>query len=168
MIGRTSIYLAIASVLALAAPAYAKTVAVGDSVTISSISDQFDQRCSIDQQTRVLIFSSEKSVNVWISAFLSQKTSQNGTAFMRQNGWVYVADISSMPAMITRTFAMPKMRKLTFPICLGLDVSTLADLPRREGFATVFKMQQGVVQSIDFAENAVQLNNLLTASAQDQ
>ena len=70
---------------------------------------------------------------------------------------VYFADISGMPALVTRMFALPALREMPFAVGLGRDATQLADLPRQKGAATIVRVADGKVATIEYARNAGQL-----------
>ncbi len=136
-----------------AASVHAETLNLGARLPSIVLNDQFDQSVLIDSNTQWIVFSQEKSVNAFVSDYMNEQGAQQ----IRQRGIVYVADISGMPSLVTRMFALPKMRKLSFPIGLARDSKTLANIPRRNGAATVLRLRSGVVQNIIFANNPAQL-----------
>ena len=136
-----------------AASAHAETLNLGARLPSIVLNDQFDQSVLIDSNTQWIVFSQEKSVNAFVSDYMNEQGAQQ----IRQRGIVYVADISGMPSLVTRMFALPKMRKLSVPIGLARDSKTLANIPRRNGAATVLRLRSGVVQNIIFANNPAQL-----------
>lgn len=136
-----------------AASVHAETLNLGARLPSIVLNDQFDQPVLIDSSTQWIVFSQEKAVNAFVSDYMSEQGAQQ----IRQRGIVYVADISGMPSLVTRMFALPKMRKLSFPIGLARDSKTLANIPRRNGAATVLRLRSGVVQNIIFANNPAQL-----------
>ena len=132
---------------------HAKTLGLGAHLPKFTLNDQFDRPVLIDSNTQWIVFSQEKAVNAFVSDYMNEQGAQQ----IRQRGIVYVADISGMPTLVTRMFALPKMRKLSFPIGLARDSKILADIPRRAGAATVLRLRSGVVQNIIFANNPAQL-----------
>ena len=50
---------------------------------------------------------------------------------------MYVADISGMPGLVARMFAVPSMRKRPYPMLLDRDGEITARLPDVEGSATL-------------------------------
>ncbi len=56
-------------------------------------------------------------VPLWIGAALVESGAQRSGARERA-GLVYGADISAMPAVIARMFALPKLRERLFPVAL--------------------------------------------------
>ena len=123
-----------------------------------SLKDQNDQPVVIDSTTRHVIFAAEKSVSDMVSRTLGP----HGKASLLQAKAVYVADISGMPAVISRMFAIPKLRELSFSVGLVRDAALTNDVARRKGAATVITLDGGQIKQIQFAENEGQLRQVLT------
>lgn len=137
----------------LSLSAQAGAVQVGSTLTARTMPDQFGQAVALNTATRIVVLSAEREVNAFVSDYFSSK----GRGFMQHNAVVYLADISAMPAWVTRTFAVPKMRQLNFSVGLANTAALLADLPRKAGHATVIRLNRGVVLSVDYAANGAQL-----------
>ena len=78
---------------------------------------------------------------------------------------VYVADISGMPSLVTKMFALPAMRALPFPIGLARESAVLADLPRQKAAVTVIRLADGKVQGIDYSAVSVEKARKVNARA---
>lgn len=121
------------------------------------LSDQHDQAVTINTTTRRVIFTAEKKV----SDLLSQVLGAEGKSILSQSNTVVVADISAMPAMISRLFAIPALRALPFSMALAREASTVADLPRRQGAATVLTLDQGQVIQVQFLQTELELRKAI-------
>ena len=74
---------------------------------------------------------------------------------------VYIADISSMPGLISTMMAVPKMQKAPYRIALIRFEKEGERLPRKPGAVTVLKVDAGKVSAIDFARDAQQIGGHL-------
>ncbi|MYM64403.1 hypothetical protein [Pseudomaricurvus sp. HS19] len=72
---------------------------------------------------------------------------------------VYVADISGMPGLIARAIALPRMRKLDYPIWLDRNGDATAMLPRQEEGVILQNTGGGDVER--FSDGALLLARLL-------
>ena len=120
------------------------------------LKDQHDRPVAVTASTRRLVFSAERAVGDMVSKLLS---AQPAGVLDRQHA-VYVADISAMPSLVTRMFALPKMRELPFAMGLvreAAEQAQVADLPRQPGAATVLHLADGRVRQIDLVRNEAQL-----------
>jgi hypothetical protein len=132
----------------------------GSPMPLITLEDQHGKPVRVDAGTRRLLFSAERAVNDMVSKVL---LAQPAGVLERQET-VYLADISGMPAVITRLFALPKMRDLPFSIGLAREpaqVALVADLPRQPGAATVLRFADGKLVDIHLARNESQLRAAL-------
>lgn len=140
--------------------ASAQPASVGDSLTPVTWQDQFEHPVPLTDATHVVIFVSEKPVSEWVTTCLSALP----TDTLDRMKAVYVSDISAMPALITKAFALPKLRKLPFPIALARDTSEVSFLPHRPGTATWIRIQGRQVQSIQYLRDAAELDKAIAAA----
>lgn len=122
-----------------------------------TLSDQHGQPVAIGPNTRKVVFAAEKLV----SDLVVNALGAHGKETLARTGAVYVADISAMPSMVSRLFAIPKLRELSFQIALARDVSAVADLPRRPGSATVLTIVNGQVTQVQYLQTEAQLRQAL-------
>jgi hypothetical protein len=61
-------------------------------------------------------------------------------AFLDAHGAVYIADVSGMPSLITKTFALPGMRRRAYRVLLDRDGSSTRDIPYVKGKVTVVRL----------------------------
>jgi hypothetical protein len=146
--------------LALPMTADAGPLAAGSAMPALSLSDQHDKPAPVGPATRWVVFTAEKPVSDMVSAVLAAEPA--GTVDRLR--LVYVADISGMPAMVTRMFALPKLRELPFPIALVREpgqVAQVSDIPRTAGSATVLHLEDGRVAQVATVREAPELRALL-------
>ncbi|MBA3056665.1 MAG: hypothetical protein KJ614_18055 [Gammaproteobacteria bacterium] len=150
------------SVLLALAPLSVGAVLVepGAELPVFALNDQHDKPVLIGPATRCLVFAAEKSVN----EFVTRLFEENVKSHQKNEGLVYVSDISAMPAMISRMFAIPKLRELPFQVALARQASLVADLPRRAGFATVLTIRSGKVTQVQYAQTEAQLRQAIVAA----
>ncbi len=115
---------------------------------------------SIGQATRWVVFATDKTGSDLVSSVLAAEP----PGLLDRLQLVYVADISAMPAMVTRMFALPKLRELSFPIALVRDAAQVAqvtDVPRQAGSATLLRMEYPRVMQIIMVGSAAELRAAL-------
>ncbi len=143
-----------------AVPVAAAPLVPGMATPTITLADQHGKPVRVDAGTHRLLFSAERPVSDMVSKLLSAQPA----GVLERQQTVYVADISSMPALVTRMFALPKMRELPFSIGLATDAAMaaqLADLPRQPGAATVLRFVDGRLADIHLARNESQLRAAL-------
>jgi hypothetical protein len=158
----TALLCAVAMSVPLAADA--APLAAGSAMPTLSLNDQHDRPAPVDPSTRFVVFTAEKPVSDMVSAVLAAEAA----GVVDRLRLVHVADISGMPALVTRMFALPKLRELPFPIALVRDpaqVAQVADIPRTAGSATVLRLDGGRVAQVAMARQPAELRALLGLTA---
>ena len=79
--------------------------------------------------------------------------------FLTKNQTVYVGDISGMPYLISRFFAIPKMQKYQFSI-LFLDEENQKYFDKKEDMITVYTLENGKILSSSFISKKEELEKL--------
>ncbi|MGD9189429.1 MAG: hypothetical protein PVI89_14500 [Desulfobacteraceae bacterium] len=72
---------------------------------------------------------------------------------MAAKGIVFISDISGMPTLVARMFALPAMRKYPYLVLLGYEKEDTARFPRQEGRVTVLHIQAGKVSRVEYADS---------------
>lgn len=129
----------------------------GSPAPLMALEDQHGKPIAVGAATQIIVFAADKKA----SDFVNQVLAAQNPAVLDRLQAVYVADISAMPGVITRMFALPKLRELPFAIGLVREAVQAADLPRQVGAATVLRLQGGKVNTVEYAKNADQLRSML-------
>jgi len=143
MLCAMSKWLALA-MLVLATPAGAEPLAVGSDVAAFSLEDQFGVVHTVDESVRAIVFAREMEGGEIVKEALVEV----GAVLLAEADAVYVADVSGMPSLIRRMFALPKMRKRDYRVLLDTEGSITADFPGREGEATLIQLDASRVSDI--------------------
>ncbi|RXJ84597.1 hypothetical protein [Arcobacter sp. CECT 8985] len=125
--------------------AYAKQFHVGDKIGMFSLLDQFDVKHTIDKNIKTIIVSFEKQTGKDVNEFLNSKD----PTFLKDHNAVFIANISGMPTIITKLFALPKMRDYKHKILLIYNDSDTR-FKNVEGKSTLYKLENGVIKQIKF------------------
>ena len=153
-----------AATLSLHTPAAAAPLAVGSTLPTLTLNDQHDKPVAIPPDTRWVLFAKEKAVSDMATAVLSSEPA----GVLGRAHLVYVVDISGMPALVTRMFALPKLRDLPFPIALvreAAEVAQVADLPHQTGAATLLRLDGGRIDQVTAVRSADELRTALGLGA---
>ena len=148
---------ALTLILALPLASHAAPYDVGSPMPAFSLEDQHGKPVSVQPDTRLVIFAADKAASDLANEVLGNQ--KEGVLGRLQA--VYLADISGMPTLVTRMFALPAMRALPFPIGLAREAGVLAELPRQKGAVSVIRLGDGKVSRVDHAQDATQLKTLL-------
>jgi len=126
-----------------------------------SLPDQHDKVTSLSSDNlRMVIFATERKPADWAQEIIDKhfKSAALGGKM------ALVFDVSRMPSLVARMFAVPSFRERAFPILVARDPVTVAFLPRKEGSIAVLTIQSGKVVGIDFAGDAATLEQLMRKS----
>jgi len=119
---------------------------VGDRLERIALEDQHGAEHAIDGKTDVVLFTRDMDAGDIVKAALADTTS----AQLDARSVVYVTDISAMPAMVARLFALPKMRKRPYSMLLDRDGDVTARFPARAGHATVLRMDDLEITAVEY------------------
>jgi hypothetical protein len=119
--------------LLLAAPADAEPIAVGDRLEPFALEDQHGTEHRIDASVAVILFSRDMKGGDVLEQALAATTAE----LLSERHALYVADISGMPRLVARLFAIPSMRRRAYPMLLDRDGSMTSRLPSVDGQATL-------------------------------
>jgi len=110
------------------------------------MTDQFDKKHTVNADVKTIIVSFEKDTSANLNEFLANQEA----GFLEANNAVFIADISGMPTIITKIFAMPKMKKYNYNILLITEEDDKRFLHKEEKL-TVYKLENGVITTVEYA-----------------
>lgn len=142
-----------ATVLAIVRLASAGTAQEGDALPSLSLQDQHARSVIVPADTRLVFFAGEMASSKVMSTALEAlppTALEDGKA-------VYIADISGMPGPISALIALPRMRKLPYPVALVTDANETSAVPRKAGTVTVLRTQGGKITAVDYASTPEQV-----------
>ncbi len=125
---------------------FAQTLSVGDNYPSYKLVDQFEKTGKIDSDDEIIIMTFEKGISSDLNELLQDKKSD----YLKTKKTKYVAEISGMPSVITKMFALPKMKKYKYRIYLIKDESQGEVFPRKDDLVSVFKVKDSKIESIEF------------------
>jgi len=144
--------LIISLIFSSAAVADRPAIKVGDTLVPISLLDQFEKPLNVTAETKVLLFSRDMDGGEIIQAAFADTPDDQRPANL-----VYVADISGMPSLIAKYVAVPKMQDYPFTLGLDREGEITAAFPVVKGQATIIKLNDLKIQSIEFAQDAKML-----------
>jgi len=139
--------LAIAFCLLLSLPTFAELKA-GDQFPDIEFTDQFDKKHKINDQDKLLLISFDKKVSEQVHDFLSKQEK----GFLSKHSARYIADISGMPSLITKMFALPKMRDYEYTLLLIKDEALAEKFSQSEDQLLVIHLENNKIQNTEFIE----------------
>jgi hypothetical protein len=117
-------------------PAEAEPYAVGQTLEPIELADQHGQVRKVDAARRALLFTRDMQAG----DVLREALAADGAARLEAGAVAYVADVSAMPALVLRMFALRKMRQRPYPMLLDRDGSETARLPAEAGKITYLRL----------------------------
>jgi hypothetical protein len=120
----------------LARPAAADPYAEGARLPALSLEDQHGKPGRIDETARAILFARD----VDGGGMLKEALAESGPSLLEGAGAVYVADVSRMPSLIRRFFALPRLRRRAYTILIDVDGSATQRLPSAKGRATLMTL----------------------------
>lgn len=129
------------------------TVEVGDVLPALPLRDQHDAEVRINPSTRIVLFTRDMDGGGHVKEALAE----NGDAMLKTAEAVYVSDVSRMPGFVRSAFALPSLRRRTYPVVLDEAGTVTATLPYSEGKATVLKLDAGKIAAVSFASSAAEV-----------
>jgi hypothetical protein len=136
-------------------------LASGVQLPAVTLEDAHGKPVAIGPDVRRVLFAASMAGSDLVTGVLA---TEPAGVLARMQG-VYVADISRMPAMISRLVAVPRMRELPFAVALVRDdaaAAALADVPREAGAVTVIHLEADrLVRDIQIVRDAATLRAAL-------
>ena len=137
--------------------AAAATLQPGEPLPPSRFKDQHEKSVTIAPDTRLIFFAAEMES----SRLMAKALEALPPTALQQKNALYIADISSMPGLISTMAAVPKMQKMPYTVALVRFAKDGEHLPRKPGAVTVLTVDAGRVSAIDFARTAEQISSHL-------
>ncbi len=103
--------------------------------------DQWERPIALDSATQWVVFSKSKDGGNWVRDAFNAHQLTDPSA----KGLVYIADISGMPALISKWFAIPKMQNYAFPMALVKEEALSAHWPFEADSVMVYRMKNGQI-----------------------
>jgi hypothetical protein len=122
-----------------------------------NLKDQHEKPLAIARDTKLVFFAAEMDG----SRLMTKALAVLPPTSLKDKNAVYIADISSMPGLVSIMFALPKMQREAYTVGLIRDAKEGASLPRKPGAVTVLRIDDGKVSAVDFAQDLQQISRHL-------
>ncbi len=134
---------------------FANALSVGDNIPNFKIKDQFEKENVIKADTKIVLFAGDKGMSEVLRDYLKAKPK----GFLESKKAYYMADISGMPSLIAKFFALPKMKKYPFSILL-VDEEQTKSFDKKEENITVYTVKDAKVSNIKYIKTAKELDEV--------
>lgn len=131
---------------------FANALNLGDATPTFKINDQFEKAHTIAADTKTILVAADKGTSEILRDYFLTKEK----GFLEANKAYYVADISGMPSLIAKFFALPKMKKYPFSILL-VDENQTKEFTKKEGNITIYSVMNGKISDIKYVKSAEEL-----------
>lgn len=125
--------------------------------------DQHGQLHKLAPDTRTVIFAADMNATKIAHALLAARDPD----YLNRHHAVLIADIHRMPRVITRLFALPKMRKYPYRMLLVHEAEQGRAFPRREGEVTILRLADLRIASVAYVTSAAALEAALAGPIAD-
>lgn len=133
--------------------------AVGDRIAAVTLEDQHGVERAVDESVALVLFARDMDAGDIVKQALAET---DGEALAARHA-VYVADISAMPGLVARMFALPRMRKRAYPMLLDRDGVATERFPAREGVVTLMRLDDLELEAVEFVADPAALAATLGA-----
>lgn len=135
------------ALIALGASLFAG-LTVGQPFPKTVLEDQFEKEQQVLATDTLVLVSFERDVSSAVNDFLNAQSK----TFLADHNTKYISDISGMPGIISKLFALPKMRDYNYSLMLNRDDDFKEKFDAQEGKLTVYTLKEGAVVSVTFID----------------
>jgi hypothetical protein len=158
----TSVRVLAATIAVLAAVALAdERYDVGSTIPRLALEDQHGAAGAIDDTVRIVVLTRDMDAGNVVKETLADEEQR----FLDEHHAVYVADISRMPALVSRLIAVPRMRGRRYRVFLDRKGDLVSRFPVTDGKPSVVYLERGRVTRVVHPATANELRAVLTATA---
>lgn len=133
---------------------FCNTYEVSKKIDKFSLFNQFDKKVTIDENIKYMLVSFGKNSSKTINGFI-----QKNQGFLIKNNAVFIANISKMPSIILKMFAIPKMQTFKHNILLIYDDKN-NNFREKQTYITLYKLDKLVIKKIDFLKSKEDLKRV--------
>ena len=145
--------------LLLVTSLFSSEIKKDEKLRVFALPDQFGVYHTVDRHTKTYIVSFEKDTGKDVNTFLASKPKD----YLQKHDAVFIANISKMPALITKYFAMPKLKKYKHRILL-INNEDDNRFRAEDEKITIYKLKNSVVQKIFFIDKAKEIEKILKSN----
>jgi hypothetical protein len=156
---RIAIVAVFLTVLCAGALSAATPLAAGMRLPAITLADQHDVEGSVRSDTRCVLFSRDMSAAKIVQEALGNDPSAPAATMI-------VSDISGMPTLITKLFALPALRQRPYRILLDREGKATEDIPSVDGKVTVLYLRDFTIERLEFVDSAEALRTALHQAAE--
>lgn len=111
----------------------------------------------IPHKTKLILIAFEKDTGATVNELLNTKNKY----YLQKNRAIFIADIHKMPSLITKMFALPKMRKYKHLIYLQYGNKFENSIPHKDDMITVLRVNNRTVTNISFVSDKKEVQSAI-------
>jgi hypothetical protein len=114
----------------------------GERLVPWTLNDQFDRSYTLDEQLRVLLVARSMAGSKLLGAALEGRPQ----GYLEARHALFVADISRMPSLVGKLFAIPKMRDYSYRVLLDREAQVVPQYAAPEDGVLWLQLDHGVLR----------------------
>ena len=124
-----------------------ETLKVGERFPAVTFMNQFDQKITIQKETKqfIVVFSKDDGEKI-------KRALEQNPHYLEQNKALYGADLSEAPSLVISMFMKPKFKKYKYSMILIEDSEQAKLFPRLKDKITVISLDSMMIKKIEFKE----------------
>jgi len=132
----------------------------GQELSPVDFEDQHGDAVAFDSNVKWLIFAHHNKGAKMTKEAIDQVEINDFTAYQG----LYVADISKMPALISRMFAMPAMRNYEFNLALDKDGDITQNWPKQDDKVTLITLDNLSLVDVQYVDSPEEIVTFIEAN----
>ncbi|SDT29714.1 FAD/FMN-containing dehydrogenase [Pseudomonas oryzae] len=120
----------------------AQALETGERLPPWTLSDQFEQSYTLDDQLHILLVARSMDGAKLVKAALEGRPK----GYLEARRALFVADISGMPSLIGKLFAIPAMRDYSYRVLLDREAQVVPQYAAPEAGVLWLQLEQGVLR----------------------
>jgi uncharacterized protein YceK len=134
-------------------------IIIGKSLQDFTFYDQFDKPVSLSTSTKKVMFAFTKPTGHLIKMFMADKKPN----YLTSRDIIFIADISGMPSIIAKMFAIPDMQESKYPVLLIKEKEKALGFrnEKHKDAAMIITLDNKIVKDVKFVTNAKDLEKAL-------
>lgn len=139
----------------------AQALETGERLAPWTLSDQFEQAYTLDDDLRILLVARSMDAAKLLDAALEGQAK----GYLEARQALFVADISRMPGLIGKLFAIPAMRDYSYRVLLDREAQVVPQYAAPEEGVLWLQLERGVLRERRVFTDAAALRSALEQAA---
>jgi hypothetical protein len=111
----------------------------------------------IPKDVKLILVSFEKDTGALVNEYLNAQSPN----YLQKHNSIFIADINKMPSVITKMFALPKLRKYKHPIYINYDEKFEQSVLGKEEMVTLLHVENSLIKNISFIKTKEELKAVI-------